>query len=90
MFVVIGLMFAGIALGYLFRKRLILRRFSNLMGWTVYLLLFSLGISVGNNREIICNLSALGGQALWLAFAGTLGSVWGAWIVYRNFFKNKS
>ena len=75
MFVVIGLMFTGIALGYLFRKRLILRRFNNLMG---------------NNREIICNLPALGGQALWLAFAGTLGSVWGAWIVYRNFFKNKS
>ena len=35
MFVVIGLMFTGIALGYLFRKRLILRRFSNLMGWTL-------------------------------------------------------
>ena len=59
MFVVIGLMFTGIALGYLFRKKMILRRFSNLMGWTVYLLLFSLGISVGNNREIICNLPVL-------------------------------
>ena len=69
--------------------------FSYILGFLIlrtgiFRFLFSLGISVGNNREIICNLPALGGQALWLAFAGTLGSVWGAWIVYRNFFKNKS
>lgn len=89
MFVVIGIMFSGIAFGYLFRKKTILQRFSNLIGWTVYLLLFSLGISVGNNREIICNLPVLGGQALWLAFAGTLGSVLAAWAVYRYFFKNR-
>jgi high-affinity Fe2+/Pb2+ permease len=35
------------------------------------------------------NLLSLGSQALLLAFAGTLGSVLAAWIVYRLFFKNK-
>ena len=77
----------GIAFGYLLRKKTILRELSKPIGYTIYLLLFLLGISVGGNREIIENLPALGGQALLLAFAGTLGSVLAAWIIYKYIFK---
>lgn len=42
---------------------------------------------VGANREIIDNLTALGGQALLIALAGTLGSLVAAWVVYRWFFQ---
>ena len=77
----------GIAFGYLLRKKNILRKLSKPIGYTIYLLLFLLGISVGSNREIIENLPALGGQALLLAFAGTLGSVLAAWIIYKFIFK---
>ena len=87
MFTVIAIMFGGIALGYLFRKKTILQKLSKPINYTIYLLLFFLGISVGGNKEIIGNLPSLGGQALLLAFAGTLGSVLAAWIVYRCFFK---
>lgn len=87
MFIVIGIMFGGIALGYLFRRKTILHTLGKPINYTIYLLLFLLGISVGGNPEIIRNLPSLGGQALLLAFAGTLGSVLAAWGVYRFFFK---
>ena len=81
MFIVIGIMFLGIGLGFLFRKKEILQKIGKPISYTIYLLLFSLGISVGGNSEIINNLPSLGGQALLLAFAGTLGSVLAAWLV---------
>lgn len=87
MFIVIGIMFGGVALGYLFRRKAILQKIGQPIRYTIYLLLFFLGISVGGNDELIRNLPALGGQALWLAFAGTLGSVVAAWGVGRFFFK---
>lgn len=87
MFIVIGIMFGGVALGYLFRRKAILQKIGQPIRYTIYLLLFFLGISVGGNDELIRNLPALGGQALWLAFAGTLGSVVAAWGVDRFFFK---
>ena len=88
MFIVIGIMFAGIALGYLLRRIPILQELSKPISYTIYALLFFLGFSVGGNNEIINNLPSLGGQAFIIAFAGTLGSVLAAWLVYRLFFKN--
>ena len=87
MFTVLWIMFGGIALGYLFRKKAILQKLGKPINYTIYLLLFLLGVSVGGNKEIINNLPSLGGQALLLAFAGTLGSVLAAWVVYSLFFK---
>ena len=87
MFIVIGIMFCGIVLGYLFRKKAMLQKLGKPISYTIFLLLFLLGISVGGNSEIINNLPSLGSQALLLAFAGTFGSVLAAWIVYKLFFK---
>lgn len=87
MFTVIGIMFCGIALGYLFRKKTILQKLGKPISYTIYLLLFFLGISVGGNKEIINNLPSLGGQALLLAFAGTFGSILAAKGVGYFFFK---
>ena len=87
MFTVIGIMFGGVILGYFFRKKEILQKLGTPINYTICLLLFFLGISVGGNKEIINNLPSLGGQALLLAFAGTSGSVIAAWIVYKIFFK---
>jgi uncharacterized membrane protein YbjE (DUF340 family) len=80
-------MFAGVASGYLFRKKTILRKLGRPIGCTICLLLFFLGISVGGNSEVINNLPSLGGQALLLAFVGTFGSALAAWIIYKLFFK---
>lgn len=87
MFTVIGIMFGGIAVGYVLRKVEFLQKVGTPISYTIYLLLFLLGISVGRNEEIVNNLSTLGVQALLLASAGTLGSVLAAWAVYHYFFK---
>ena len=87
MFIIISIMCTGIAFGYLLRKKPVLRKLNKPISYTIYLLLFLLGISVGSNREIIDNLPSLGGQALLLAVAGTLGSVLAAWIIYKFIFK---
>ena len=64
MFVVISIMFGGIAVGYLLRRVELLQKIGKPISYTIFLLLFLLGITVGSNREIINNLSSLGGQAL--------------------------
>ena len=86
MFTVIAIMFGGIVLGYLFREKKVLAKIGKPIHYTILLLLFLLGLSVGNNREIIMNLPLLGGQALLLASAATLGSVVAAWGISRLFF----
>ena len=66
MFVVISIMFGGIAVGYLLRR-----------------------VELLQNREIINNLSSLGGQALAISASATLGSLIAAWAVYHFFFKER-
>ncbi len=83
-------MFCGIAVGYLFRKEEWPQKIGKPISYTILLLLFLLGISVGANESIMDNLATLGGQALLIALAGTLGSVLAAWGVYRLFFKERS
>lgn len=87
MFTVIGIMFCGIAVGYFFRKVEWLQKIGKPISYTILLLLFLLGISVGANESIVNNLTTLGGQALLIASAGTLGSVLAAWGVYHFFLR---
>lgn len=89
MFIVIGIMFLGVGLGFLLKKAPRLKRISKTITYTIYLLLFLLGISVGADREIVGSLATLGLQALVLAAAGSLGSALAAWGVYRWFFKKR-
>ncbi|MDD4513986.1 LysO family transporter [Massilibacteroides sp.] len=89
MFIIIGIMFGGIGIGYLFRKIAFLQKLNASISYTIYLLLFLLGISVGTNETIMNNLGTLGLEAFLIALAGTLGSVVAAWVVYRFFFKRK-
>lgn len=89
MFTIIGIMFGGIGTGYLLRKVAFLQKLNTSISFTIYLLLFLLGISVGNNETIMNNLATLGLEAFLIALAGTTGSVIAAWAVYRFFFKKK-
>lgn len=89
MFIVIGFMFAGIALGYLLRRAAWLQRIGSSISYTILLLLFLLGTTVGANEELIRNLPTLGGEALLLSSAGLLGSLVAAYGVYRWFFERR-
>ena len=89
MFVIIGIMFLGTALGYLFRRITFLQRLNPVIMLTICALLFVLGLSIGANEMIMKNLTTLGLQALVLACAGTFGSILAGWGVYHFFFKAK-
>ncbi|MGL5682491.1 MAG: LysO family transporter [Marinifilaceae bacterium] len=89
MFKVIAVMFAGIALGYLFRNK-DLQFIPKLISISIMLLLFLLGIAVGNNDQILSNLNTLGMEALLLTLGGLTGSVLCAWAIYKWVFNSKN
>ena len=81
MFTVIGIMFIGIGLGYLLRRQS-LPWISKAITALIWLLLFLLGIEVGQNERIIRNLPTLGVEAFVIAIVCVLGScvaAWGLW-----------
>ena len=88
MFIIIGLMLTGMLLGYLLRKRS-LRKIHKVITVIIWLLLFTLGIEVGGNEQIIKGLHTLGLEALILTIGGTLGSVIAAWALWKALYKRK-
>lgn len=88
MFIIIGLMLTGMLLGYLLRKRS-LRKIHKVITVLIWLLLFTLGIEVGGNEQIIKGLHTLGLEALILTIGGTLGSVIAAWALWKALYKRK-
>lgn len=85
MFKIVGVMLAGVLTGYFLRKKS-LGFVSKLIMVAIWILLFLLGIAVGNNDEILNNLDTIGLQALVLSIGAVGGSVVLAWVVYRFFF----
>ena len=88
MFTIIGLMPTGMLLGYLLRKR-DLKKIHQIITLLIWLLLFILGIEVGSNELIIKGLHTIGLEAVILTLGGTLGSVIGAWALWRALYKRK-
>lgn len=85
MLTVIGLMVAGILLGYLLRERS-WKGVPRLINAAILLLLFLLGITVGADESIMNNLGTIGKDALVITLAAVAGSVLCAWVVYKYFF----
>lgn len=83
MFTVIGIMFAGIGIGYLLRNRTLpgLQKGITLLIWV---LLFLLGIEVGQNENVIRSLPTLGLEALIIAIACVLGSCIFACLLWKR------
>ncbi|MBI4573341.1 MAG: LysO family transporter [candidate division NC10 bacterium] len=80
---------AGMCLGYLLRsKSAVLAVAEKGMIWSVYLLVFFLGISVGVNQAVVRALGSLGLQALVLSLGGIVGSALLSWVVSRTFFES--
>lgn len=87
MFGIILLVLLGIAAGYALRRMELQRHIDSTMSWTIRLMLFVLGLSVGGNPSIINNLGDFGGQALLICCAGIVGSILFCVLVARMFFK---
>ena len=89
MFKILGLMILGIIIGYGLRRISILRKVEASISYTVFLLLFVLGVTIGSNRLIVDNLFSFGWQAALLTLSATVGSILASWIVLRLFFTSK-
>ena len=87
MFIIIGIMFTGVAIGYLFKNISFLRNTEKTISYTIVLLLFILGISIGSNKLIIGNLAAFGWQAAVIALSATCGSILDSWMTLKLFFR---
>ncbi len=66
----------GMLVGYLLQsRRKILEALSVATTWSLFVLIFLLGVSVGANHSILTSLGRLGVQALILSAGGIVGSV---------------
>ena len=82
-------MFLGIAIGYLARKQRWVRAVGSTTMITIVVLLFVMGGEIGGNEVVMSNLVGLGGEALLIAVAATLGSLIMARIICKAFFKGE-
>jgi uncharacterized membrane protein YbjE (DUF340 family) len=89
MIVILIVLTGGIVLGFLMRNHeRMIRTADRIMNWTIYLLLFLLGLSVGVNETIIRNIHTIGVRALILTAGAIVGSVIVSYIVSRFFFRD--
>ncbi len=90
MLTVILIMSAGMAAGFLLRRRKKLyRRLDQTVSLVIYLLLFLLGLTVGQNRTIVENFHLIGVKALVITLASVAGSVILAAVAYRLLFQKE-
>lgn len=82
MLTVIGLMFGGVILGYLFRGKK-MKWIGQVVMVLIWLLLFLLGVDVGVNQDIMNGLHTIGIEALIITLAAVLGSVLGAKLLWK-------
>lgn len=73
MFIVIGFMAGGMCIGFMLRNRH-LPGLNKAITVLIWILLFLLGIEVGENRRIIQGLATLGIEAFALSLASAAGS----------------
>lgn len=89
MFTVVLITLCGILVGYLLRRFESLQHVNSTITITICLMLFILGVSVGENHDLVQNLWRFGGQALLISLVSLLGSSIAAWLVYRYFFNKE-
>lgn len=79
---------AGTLIGAIARNRAKVIRFAETAAsWSIYLLLFFLGLSVGTNQTVIQNFASVGLSGILLACAAIAGSVLFTIPVYFWFFR---
>lgn len=87
---VLLIMIAGIITGWLLhRKTIFLKWIGKLTNWSIYILLFLLGLAVGTNEQIVNNFDRIGYLSIFITLFAVIGSILTSWITYRLFFKNK-
>jgi uncharacterized membrane protein YbjE (DUF340 family) len=71
------------------KKKKVIRINEKLTSVSIFLLLFVLGISLGQNREVLGNLGQMSIQVVVITSGAILGSVLISLIIYHYFFRGK-
>ena len=79
---IVAIMLSGMAVGFLMRKRQ-LKIVPHAVTVLIWLLLFFLGVEVGENPQVIEGITSLGLEALWLSLAGIVGTVLFSWALWK-------
>ncbi len=77
----VAIILSGMAVGFLLRKRQ-LRIVPHLVTVLIWLLLFFLGVEVGENPQVIGGITTLGLEALWLSIGGLAGTILFSWALW--------
>ena len=88
MFIVIAMMFSGIAFGYLMRRH----RFTHIgkiIISFIWILLFVLGVEVGGDPKVMNSLHTLGLEAIFIAGLSILGSALAAMLLWKHVKKDE-
>ena len=86
MFRILFLLFAGIGVGYLLRRRPLVHKTEIGVQATIATLLFVFGCSIGANRQLIHSLGQHGLSAVLIAALATAGSLAAGWAAQRFIF----
>jgi len=88
MLTVIIIMASGMILGYILReKEKLIKLTEPVITWSIFALLFLLGVSVGTNELILNNLDTIGLTSAVLTFGAVSGSIAVAFFIDRMFFR---
>lgn len=83
MFVILCLLCVGIGMGYLFRHIHSLKRLENTISYTIFVMLFVFGVTIGANKTLVDNIGNFGLQAALLAVCGVLGSLLASYLAFK-------
>ena len=75
-------MFAGVAVGYLF-KRHKAAWVQKTITCLIWILLFMLGLGIGTDDSLFRSLPSIGGQAMVIGTATAIGSAAASWLLWR-------
>ncbi len=82
---IIAIFIAGIAAGYLLRKTGIRSVLDKTTTWTIWLMLFLLGLTVGSDNNVIGKIGLIGAEALLISLLGMVGSIMAAILLDKLF-----
>lgn len=84
------LMCSGIVIGVLLRNRTgLIKRIDPLVIWSIFVLLFLMGMSIGRDPLIMGKLPSLGLTAMLISVAGVTGSLIAASLLWKYLFNKK-
>jgi len=88
MIMIFSMLMIGALIGHHFKgNRYIIKYIHIVSFWSVLILLFLLGFSVGQNETIISNMHKIGLKSLVLSISAVLGSAFLSMFVYNLYFR---